>query len=111
MKRLLTTLVILTGIFAPSLAVGEERVKYGDLVKRGGLSYKLLQRLRRLKRAFTGIHIREHLLWLHISHLGNVGCVKGHPSPSSVVCAEWRMYGTYSGDRAVRQERMQWTLD
>jgi antitoxin component YwqK of YwqJK toxin-antitoxin module len=40
MKRLLTTLVILMGMFAPSLAVGEERVKYGDLVERGGIFYK-----------------------------------------------------------------------
>ena len=40
MKRLLTTLVILTGLFAPSLAVAEEGVKYGDLVERGGIFYK-----------------------------------------------------------------------
>ena len=40
MKRLLTTLVILTGLFAPSLVVAEEGVKYGDLVERGGLFYK-----------------------------------------------------------------------
>ena len=39
MKRLLTTLVILTGLFAPSLAVSEE-VKMGDLVERGGIFYK-----------------------------------------------------------------------
>ena len=40
MKRLLTTLVILTGLFAPSLAVGEEGVKYDDLVVREGLRYE-----------------------------------------------------------------------
>jgi antitoxin component YwqK of YwqJK toxin-antitoxin module len=40
MKLLLTTLVILTGLFAPSLAVAEEGVKYGDLVKRERLYYK-----------------------------------------------------------------------
>jgi len=40
MKRLLTTLVILTGLFAPSLAVGGEVVKFSDLVERGGLYYK-----------------------------------------------------------------------
>jgi len=40
MKRLLTTLVILTGLFAPSLAVGGEGVKIGDLVERGDLYYK-----------------------------------------------------------------------
>ena len=40
MKRLLTTLVILTGLFAPSLAVSEEGVKFDDLVERGGLYYK-----------------------------------------------------------------------
>ena len=39
MKRLLTTLVILTGIFAPSLAVAEE-VKIDDLVETDGLFYK-----------------------------------------------------------------------
>ena len=40
MKRLLTTLVILMGLFAPSLAVGEEGVKDDDLVPRGGLFYE-----------------------------------------------------------------------
>jgi antitoxin component YwqK of YwqJK toxin-antitoxin module len=40
MKRLLTTLVILTGLFAPSLAVGGEEVKIDDLVERGGRYYK-----------------------------------------------------------------------
>ena len=40
MKRLLTTLVILTGVFVPSLAVGGEGVKFSDLVKREGLFYK-----------------------------------------------------------------------
>jgi hypothetical protein len=40
MKRLLTTLVILTGLFAPSLAVAEEGVNIDDLVERGGLYYK-----------------------------------------------------------------------
>ena len=39
MKRLLTTLVILTGLFAPSLAVGGEGVKLSDLVVREGLRY------------------------------------------------------------------------
>ena len=49
MKRLLTTLVILTGLFAPSLAVaafmkpvpeGVKYLKFDDLVERGGLYYK-----------------------------------------------------------------------
>ncbi|MDA9975829.1 hypothetical protein N9F34_03270 [Alphaproteobacteria bacterium] len=40
MKRLLTTLVILTGLFAPSLVVAGECVKYGDLVEREGLYYE-----------------------------------------------------------------------
>ena len=40
MKRLLTTLVILTGLFAPSLTVGGEGVKWDELVERGGLYYK-----------------------------------------------------------------------
>jgi hypothetical protein len=40
MKRLLTTLVILTGLFSPSLAVAGEGVKFDDLVKREGLYYK-----------------------------------------------------------------------
>jgi uncharacterized protein len=39
MKRLLTTLVILTVLFAPSLAVAEE-VKIDDLVETDGLFYK-----------------------------------------------------------------------
>ena len=40
MKRLLTTLVVLTGLFAPSLAVAGEGVNYYDLVTRDGLSYE-----------------------------------------------------------------------
>ncbi|MDA9976051.1 hypothetical protein N9F34_04465 [Alphaproteobacteria bacterium] len=40
MKRLLTTLVILTGLFAPSLAVAEEGVQFDELVERDGLCYE-----------------------------------------------------------------------
>ena len=40
MKRLLTTLVILTGLFAPALAVAGEGVNIDDLVKREGVFYK-----------------------------------------------------------------------
>jgi hypothetical protein len=36
MKRLLTTLVILTGLFAPSLAVGEKGMKLGEIVEMHG---------------------------------------------------------------------------
>ena len=39
MKRLLTTLVIVMGLFAPSFAVGDV-VKFSDLVKTDGLYYK-----------------------------------------------------------------------
>jgi len=40
MKRLLTTLVILTGLFAPALAVAGEGVNIDDLVVREGLHYE-----------------------------------------------------------------------
>ena len=40
MKRLFTTLFILTWIIAPSLAVGQEVVNYDDLVERDDLFYK-----------------------------------------------------------------------
>lgn len=40
MKRLFTTLFILTWIIAPSLAAGQEVVNYDDLVERNDLFYK-----------------------------------------------------------------------
>ena len=79
MKRLLTTLVILTGMFAPSLAVAEEGVKYGDLVERGGLFYKKFN-----DEPFTGkteglkqaLNKYKFLKWSYTSFLwGMVGAI------------------------------------